>query len=371
MAPPDSDDPPVPFTVDDLAGDLAALAELDISFDAPTPSGELLASSGDTGSGEIPMAFMRADSALPIPNRPILLLHHADDDADAIAGILRSSGFEVNVAIGDVSLEELLMHPPLLMLVSHELHGRNVEVVTGGLKAALSRVPIVYLVPRRSVHELNWENARIDDFIALPLDPNDLVRRLRLCLVRLERSLDANPLTGLPGNTSILNETQRRIAGGKKFALAYLDVDNFKAFNDTYGYQRGDDALKMTCRILAGAVEEFSPRRGFLGHVGGDDFVFMGPPDEIERVCQAVVRRFDMVVSNFYDEEDAERGGIVAVDRRGNPQVFPFMTVSIAVISNEYRTITHAGQVSKSASELKKKLKSMEGSNFYKDKRRD
>ena len=361
----------IPFSLEDLESDLASLADLQLSFDDPTPSLSTVTlpvqEQGDTGAG----ATQRAENAVVLPSRPILLLHHSEDDADAIAGILRSSGFEVHVAIGDVNLEELLMNPPMLMLVSHALQGRNVEIVTGGLKAALSRVPVVYLVPRKMEHELRWENTRIDDYVRLPLDPVDLVRRLRLCLVRLERTLDANPLTGLPGNTSILNETQRRIASGKEFAFAYLDVDNFKAFNDTYGYQRGDDALKMTCRILTGAMEDYAPRSGFLGHVGGDDFVFIGTPEQIENVSKAVIRRFDMVVSNFYDEEDAERGAIVSVDRRGNTQVFPFMTVSIAVVSNEHRKITHAGQISKSASELKKKLKSMEGSNYYKDKRKD
>lgn len=369
MAP--TPEPDVPFSLDDLASHLASLADLELSFNDPPPSRDAITpfveSAEDVASG----TAGRAESSVVLPSRPILLLHHCEDDADAIAGILRSSGFDVQVAIGEVSLEELLMNPPMLMLVSYALQGRNVEVVTGGLKAALSRVPVVYLVSRKMEHDLKWENTRIDDYVRLPLDPVDLVRRLRLCLVRLERTLDANPLTGLPGNTSILNETQRRIASGKEFAFAYLDVDNFKAFNDTYGYQRGDDALKMTCRILTGAMEDYAARGGFLGHVGGDDFVFIGTPEQIENVSEAVIRRFDMVVSNFYDEEDAERGAIVSVDRRGNTQVFPFMTVSIAVVSNEYRQITHAGQISKSANELKKKLKSMEGSNYYKDKRRD
>lgn len=359
-----------PFSLDDLAGELASLADLELSFDDPAPAiSHATPATESLEDGAGPAA--RSESLSALPRRPILLLHHASDEADAIGDVLRSNGFDVQVAIGDVSLEELLMNPPMLMLVSQALEGSNVEVVTGGLKAAISRVPIIYLVPRRQVHELKWHNTRIDDYVTLPLDANDLVRRLRLCLVRLERTLDANPLTGLPGNTSILNETQRRIASGNEFAFAYLDVDNFKAFNDTYGYQRGDDALKMTCRILTGAMEDYAPRGGFLGHVGGDDFVFIGTPEQVEQVCLAVIRRFDMVVSNFYDEEDAERGAIVSVDRRGNTQVFPFMTVSIAVVSNEHRTITHSGQISKSASELKKKLKSMEGSNYYKDKRRD
>ncbi|NDD29242.1 MAG: GGDEF domain-containing protein [Proteobacteria bacterium] len=368
MLPPS--EPDIPFSLDDLAGDLASLADLEITIDVPlAPQDHQVVALEDDDDG-VGLSG-RAQSEGALPNRPILLLHQSHDEADAIAGILRSSGFEVQVAIGDVSLEELLMNPPLLMLVSHALQGANIDAVTGGLKAGLSRVPVVYLVPRKLEHDLRWDNARIDDYVRLPLDPNDLVRRLRLCLSRLERTLDANPLTGLPGNTSILNETQRRIASGRPFAFAYLDVDNFKAFNDLYGYQRGDDALKMTCRILCGAVEDYAARGGFVGHVGGDDFVFIGTPEQIDRVAEAVIRRFDMVVSNFYDEEDAERGAIISVDRRGNTQVFPFMTVSIAIVSNEHRSISHSGQISKSASELKKKLKTMEGSNAYKDRRRD
>jgi GGDEF domain-containing protein len=166
-------------------------------------------------------------------------------------------------------------------------------------------------------------------------------------------------LTRLPGNSTILHETTTPIDSRAPFALAYLDLDNFKSFNDRYGYARGDEVLAVACRILTTVV----------GHVDGDDFVFMSAPTTIEPICQTLIKRFDLVIPDFYDPEDRQKGFIDSVDRRGNRERFPIMSLSIAVATTEHRTISHPGNVSKIASELKKVAKIQTGSVYVKDHR--
>ena len=151
--------------------------------------------------------------------------------------------------------------------------------------------------------------------------------------------------------------------------MAYLDIDNFKSFNDRYGYARGDEVLVVTCRILTTVVSELAGTDGFVGHVGGDDFVFMSAPSAIDAICQTLIKRFDLVIPDFYDPEDRQAGFIDSVDRRGNHERFPIMSLSIAVVTNEHRDISHPGDVSKIASELKKVAKSRPGSVYVKDNR--
>lgn len=304
--------------------------------------------------------------------RRVLLLHNDPDDASTLAGLLGRAGFEVESNDGGgLAMDELFHNPPTLVLVADGAGGRSVETLVRDLKAdpILGRLPIVVLIREVRVDDVDWGALAVDDYIAVPYRPNDVVRRLRLCLSRMARSLDANPLTRLPGNTSILCETTRRIDSGHPFALAYLDVDNFKSFNDRYGYGRGDEVLVVTCRLLTTVVSELAGTEGFVGHVGGDDFVFISDPAIMDSICETVIKHFDLVIPDFYDPEDRVRGHIDSVDRRGNPEQFPIMTLSIAVVSNQITPITHPGDISKAACELKKLAKSTPGSVYLKDQR--
>nr|MBI3612899.1 diguanylate cyclase [Nitrospirota bacterium] len=308
----------------------------------------------------------------PSATRRVLLLHNDPDEASMLAGLLGRAGFEVESNDGGgLAMDELFHNPPTLVLAADGAGGRSVETLVRDLKAdpILGRLPIVVLIREVRVDDVDWGALTVDDYITVPYRPNDVVRRLRLCLSRMARSLDANPLTRLPGNTSILCETTRRIDSGHPFALAYLDVDNFKSFNDRYGYGRGDEVLVVTCRLLTTVVSELAGTEGFVGHVGGDDFVFMSDPATIDAICQTVIKRFDLVIPDFYDREDRLRGYIDSVDRKGNHEQFPLMTLSIAVVTNEFAPIKHPGDVSKIVSQLKKQAKAMNGSFYLKDQR--
>lgn len=302
----------------------------------------------------------------------VLLLHNDPTEASRLAEVLKRAGYETDVHSGaDLPTHELFHQPPSLLIVAEGTRGCSVETLARELKThpLLGRLPVLVLVRDVRVGDVDWSALAVEDYITVPYSPEEVVRRVRLSLSRMTRSLDANPLTGLPGNTSILHETTRRIESGLPFALAYLDIDNFKSFNDRYGYSRGDEVLVVTCRLLTTVVHEHEGPAGFVGHVGGDDFVFMATPSAVDGICQTVIKRFDLVIPDFYDEEDRAHGYIDSVDRRGNHEQFPFMTLSIAVVTNEARPITHPGDISRIVSQIKKDVKAMKGSNYLRDRR--
>jgi diguanylate cyclase (GGDEF)-like protein len=153
------------------------------------------------------------------------------------------------------------------------------------------------------------------------------------------------------------------------FTIGYVDLDNFKSYNDRYGFLRGDEVIKMTARLVTNSVRKLHTADAFVGHIGGDDFVFIVPPDRSDDVCQEVITNFDLIVGDFYDEGDRVRGYIDSVNRKGKKEQFPIVPISIAVVTNEYRPIKHIGEVSSIAAEIKNRVKSMQGSNYVKDLR--
>jgi len=309
----------------------------------------------------------------PTPTQRVLILHNDPVEMESLSSLLTKAGYQVVAGdLSSIALHELVHDPPHVILAAEGTSGRSVESLTRQLKhdPFLGRLPLIVLIRDSRLNDVDWGALDVDDYICLPYRSDEIVHRVRLCMSRLTRSLDANPLTRLPGNTSILFETTARIESGKPFALAYLDIDNFKSFNDRYGYGRGDEVLVVTCRILSTVISELAGAEGFVGHVGGDDFVFMSAPDRINAICDTVIKRFDLVIPDFYDREERLRGYIDSVDRKGNREQFPIMSLSIAVVTNCHRPIQHPGDVSKIASELKKHAKAIKGSGYVTDQRK-
>lgn len=273
------------------------------------------------------------------------------------------------------ALEELYAEPPDLLLVDELLPDMpGLELVMAVKSENVYRqMPVVLaLGGPEALERENWSVTEVDELILRPFFPAEVKARLALTLARACRTLDANPLSKLPGNTSIIQRIQRLVEAKAEFGLAYVDLDNFKSFNDRYGFSRGDEALMMTARLLVNVVREQpspSPAMHFVGHVGGDDFVFILPAAQMETACQAVCSRFDAIVPSFYDEDDRRQGGIRSTDRQGNEQDFPFMSLSIAVVMNHNGKLTHAGEAASMAAALKKKAKAISGSIYVLDQR--
>ncbi len=234
----------------------------------------------------------------------------------------------------------------------------------------LQHTPIIMLTGKGEVKDkVHGLEAGADDYLVKPFEPDELLARIRMILRRTVRSLDANPLTHLPGNVSIMETLQQRIDNKEEFAVGYVDLDKFKAYNDKYGFEKGDEVIKVTARILIKAVREKGDENSFVGHIGGDDFVFICDDSQADQICQLIIDEFNKVAPAFYNDEDREKGYIIAKDRQGNEVKVGLLSISIGIVSNKSHKISHIAQVGEIGAELKKYAKSFQGSAFVRDKR--
>ncbi len=182
---------------------------------------------------------------------------------------------------------------------------------------------------------------------------------------------DANPLTKLPGNIAIRSEIEKKIKANEKFLVIYCDLDNFKAFNDKYGIEAGDKAIQLTADIFKEAMSKNGNKGDFIGHEGGDDFILLTTPEKGKDITDYIMVEFDKRIRLLYNKEDIERGYIEAHSRQGDIMKFPIMSISLSGVTNQIRTITSYGEVTNIAAEVKKKAKSIEGSCFFVDRRKN
>lgn len=241
-------------------------------------------------------------------------------------------------------------------------------------------IPVIFITAHNSVsNEEQGFAAGAVDFISKPFNaPTVIVRiknqlKLSDAIAELKRlnqlALDANPNTGLPGNNSILKEIQRVVNEQDKVCVIYADLDHFKIYNDTYGFSRGDDVIIFTANVIRVALQASGCDSCFLGHIGGDDFVFVVPTDICSNVAEEIIRRIDRGISEFYNQEDFERGYVIAVNREGQEKKHPLISLSMGGINLAQRKALTAFEVIDTCTEMKKAAKKQPGSNFLLCKR--
>ncbi|AOT69650.1 hypothetical protein Gferi_08705 [Geosporobacter ferrireducens] len=182
--------------------------------------------------------------------------------------------------------------------------------------------------------------------------------------IELDRARYANPLTGLPGNMVIDQKIRNMIVSKKQYAVLYFDLDNFKPYNDVYGFENGDRVIEMTAALIEQRMKALDFHEGFLGHIGGDDFVAVVESHQIHKLCEAIIEKFDKRILDFYSELDCKKGYIMAENRHGIIEKFPVMSLSIAVVTNRYKNFERVSQLAEYASKIKKKCKACWTSNY-------
>jgi diguanylate cyclase (GGDEF)-like protein len=299
-----------------------------------------------------------------------------DDDPDISRFIevnLRTHGFDVHLASDGVeALERAAEVHPDLVLVDVMMPRMDGFQVVDRLRAdpRTANISIIMLTAKAlTADKVLGITTGADDYIIKPFDPVELVARVKGTLRRAREMRAVSPLTGLPGNASIQDELQTRIGGGKPFALLYADLDNFKAYNDHYGFLRGDDALRAAGRCIQEIALEIGGTGVFVGHLGGDDFVLVGPVEVAEALCRAIIDRCREQITALYDPDDRARGHIEVENRQGQLERFPLLSISIGVATTERRSFTHPGQAVAVATELKEFAKRTAGSNYVIDRR--
>lgn len=277
---------------------------------------------------------------------------------------LTGAGYSVRLAEdGKQALRQVSERPPDLMLVDIAmplLDGLSFcRLMRDNL--ATRAIPII-LVTAKNPHESRIRGfaAGADDFMDKPFELDELKVRIEGALKRRRWSLLIQPLTRLPSSPALEEEVWKRLTLDLPWAFAYIDIDNFKAYNDVYGYERGDRVIKDLGNLLIEASLSSQDERPFPGHIGGDDFALVASPAHMERAVQALAAAFDAQRDRYYSPVDRERGVITTQNRRGKAQDFPLMTLTIAVVSSETREIRHYARLVELASEMKHYVKTLD-----------
>ncbi len=294
-----------------------------------------------------------------------------DDEANIrrlIHFVMTKAGYECTVVeSGRQVLKVIEQGPPDLMILDINMPEIDGIEICEQIKRNifLSRIPILMLTGRTSVSDrVDGLNAGADDYLCKPFDNRELVARVRALIRHTVREADRNPTTNLPGNAAVERELLRRIEMGEPYGVCYPDLDNFKAYSDTYGFDAANKVIQTTGRILAGVVMLEGDEEDFIGHIGGDDFILITRPERVEGICQKVIREFDEKIPSFYETRHLAQKGFVAKDRDGVKKKFPIMTISIAVVIDEHRRFQILSEIGKKVAQVKKEVKKLPGSYY-------
>ena len=287
--------------------------------------------------------------------------------------VLRGQGYEVMTAHnGDELVRMAQDHVPDLMLVDlmmPVLDGYEaIRQMRNDTRTA--HIPMVILTARATPNDVvvGFESGA-DDYVTKPFNIPELLARIKGHLRRASQRPVRSPLTDLPGNVLLTEEVKFRLKKDEPFAFLYLDLDNFKAFNDTYGFARGDRVIKLVADVVIDEVAKLSNEHDFIGHIGGDDFAILTHPDMVETLCINVIKTFDQRIKMLYDPKDLELGYLPGHDRQGVPRRFPIVSVSIGVVESHRRVFADHEEVSRTATEMKQFAKQQVGSSYAIDVR--
>ncbi len=301
----------------------------------------------------------------------ILLADDSSSIRDLVSEILTDAGFTVVTAQdGQEALEKIYKENPDLLILDYEMpYKTGFEVVqdvrqhTGYLHTPI----IIFTAVTDKDTKLQGLGLDIDDYLTKPADADEVVARVKLLLKRNKQKMDCNPLTRLPGNPSIQARIEQEINSGRKFAVLYCDLNNFKSFNDKYGFAAGDRVLLATSRLLTDAAQ--TDPDSFVGHIGGDDFILVCGLEHAENIAQKIVEEMTRLSPSFYNETDRAQGFMVSTNRKGEQEKFSLLSIGIGIVHNSLKPLTSFAQVSSLGSELKCLAKKHNGSYYAIDRR--
>lgn len=270
-------------------------------------------------------------------------------------------------------LEVALRNIPTLLIIDEDNTDINIVEFCKSIRTNEdnSITPIIVISSNREKeHAVEVLKTDVQYYIKKPLDDEFFYYTIKNIVGLLTKNRTVSPLTGLPGNVQIQTEMKKRLLNKETFAILYFDLDNFKAYNDVYGFANGDEIIKFTARTISKHVHQIEGGVKFIGHVGGDDFVSIIGPTDYDVLCQGIIDEFDKYAVDYYNDVDVERGFVEVANRRGIIEQFPLTSISIAVLevdSKIYKTTLEIGEV---AGQIKHKAKEVLGSTYVINKRK-
>lgn len=219
-------------------------------------------------------------------------------------------------------------------------------------------------------HRIQILKESVEYYIKKPVNAQYLYYTIKNLgrLITINRRI--SPLTGLPGNVQIHAELKKRISNKEEFSVLYLDLDNFKAYNDVYGFLKGDEIIKFTADTIMTSIHSLIPNNSFIGHIGGDDFIAIVPTLNCEDVCKDIIANFDANVVRFFTEDDVEKGYIEVANRKGVIEQFPLTSISIGVVEADLGRFANILEIGEVGAQVKHMAKSVMGSSYAIDRRK-
>ena len=270
---------------------------------------------------------------------------------------------QINIALKNI---------PFLIIINEDSIDRDVAELCRKIRTDEDNKITPIIVVSSNIernHRLDVLRESVEYYIKKPVDTDYLYYTVK----NLNRLLNINrrisPLTGLPGNVQIHTELKKRLSNKEDFSVLYLDLDNFKAYNDVYGFLKGDEIIEFTAKTILKCIHEEFMENSFIGHIGGDDFIAIVPSIHIDNICQSIIATFDKDVTNFFTDEDLEKGYIEVTNRKGVLEQFPLTSISIGVVIAESGRFANILEIGEIGAQVKHMAKSVMGSSYAVDRR--
>ena len=219
-------------------------------------------------------------------------------------------------------------------------------------------------------HRINLLKLGVSHYIINPINEDFFYYTIQNTLNLIYINRRVSPLTGLPGNVQIQAEMKKRFSLKETFAMIYIDLDNFKAYNDVYGFLKGDQIIKFTAKIILKNVHTDEYEDSFVGHIGGDDFVAIVSETDYEKICQNIITDFDTNILKYFTDEDVERGYLEVENRKGIMEQFPLTSISIGVVEVEEGRFANVLEIGEAGASVKHLAKTIQGSTYVIDRRK-
>ena len=275
--------------------------------------------------------------------------------------------------INALELEIALRNIPDLIIIDEDNTDMNIIEFCKSIRANEDNSITPIIVVSSNIdrdHRAEILKTAVQFFISKPIDNEYLYYTIRNITDLLYKNRTVSPLTGLPGNVQIQTEMKKRLLNKEEFAILYFDLDNFKAYNDVYGFSNGDEIIKFTSRVISKYIHQIQNSDNFIGHIGGDDFVAITSKTDYEIVCKNIISEFDKFAVTYYNEVDAERGYVEVANRKGIMEQFPLTSISIAVVEVDYEHVKSTLEIGEIGAQVKHQAKNVQGSTYVINRRK-
>lgn len=305
--------------------------------------------------------------------KKILIVGHSLQRIDIYKSIFSGDLYELIAGVDCDEVMEILTNNLIdLLIINLEMSLSKELSLVKKIRSDASKdlFPIIIVNDNPDIgQKIEFLTLGVDDYLHYPFNETEMFLRAKNIIKRVSKNRDVNPLTKLSGNIEIEEQITYEIQQGNDFAVLYCDLDNFKAYNDAYGFENGDKVIKAVADTLSATINEVGTPEDFVGHIGGDDFVIITTPDRMDIIGQTIIDKFSAKSKSFYNAHDLAAGYIIAKGREETERKYPLISISVAGVSSLVRRLICPSQVAEIAAVIKKKAKNMGGSLYLKDER--